>query len=273
MFLKALAAGMVLLSVAVPAYAQSLIDVQVAGDTFAEGDAIVISGKTTTVIEGTQVALQILLGEGNIVYAAQITPAEDGSFTETIIAKGPYWKTDGERIVRVIYGAGDISETTFNFVAKHETVRIENIFEVQLPGSTSTTDIKYSIIGGTVEDMIIDRSRFSLIVVLDAVSSGAMTMELPRGTVDARTGGCEGGDDVFIVLIDEREAPYQDIHVSAVDRIIEIEFEGGDSDVEIIGTCVIPEFGGVAVAVLAISIVSIILVSRRSAGLAMRPSP
>ncbi len=259
---------MALLSITVPAYAQSLIDVQVVGDTFTEGDAIVISGKTTTVIKDTQVALQILLGDGSTAYVAQITPAEDGSFTETIIAKGKYWEKDGERIVRVIYGAGDISETTFNFVAKHETVPIENIFEVQIPDSTSTTDVKYSIVGGTIQDMIIDRSRFSLIVVLDAASSGAMTVELPRGTVDARTGGCEGGDDIFIVLIDGIEVPYQEIHVSSDERIIQIEFEGGDSDVEVIGTCIVPEFGGIAMAVLVASIIAIVLVSRRSAGLA-----
>nr|NIP61641.1 PEFG-CTERM sorting domain-containing protein [Nitrosopumilaceae archaeon]NIU00524.1 PEFG-CTERM sorting domain-containing protein [Nitrosopumilaceae archaeon]NIU86907.1 PEFG-CTERM sorting domain-containing protein [Nitrosopumilaceae archaeon]NIV65587.1 PEFG-CTERM sorting domain-containing protein [Nitrosopumilaceae archaeon]NIX61126.1 PEFG-CTERM sorting domain-containing protein [Nitrosopumilaceae archaeon] len=42
------------------------------------------------------------------------------------------------------------------------------------------------------------------------------------------------------------------------------QFEEGDSDIEIIGTFVIPEFGAIALLILGITISTIIILSKKS---------
>jgi len=50
--------------------------------------------------------------------------------------------------------------------------------------------------------------------------------------------------------------------VGADSRIISINFEQGDSDIEIIGTYVIPEFGAIVMIVLTVGIMMTVLVAR-----------
>ncbi|MDX1533885.1 MAG: PEFG-CTERM sorting domain-containing protein, partial [Nitrosopumilaceae archaeon] len=64
------------------------------------------------------------------------------------------------------------------------------------------------------------------------------------------------------ILIDGIEVPYEEISTNSQKRTIKIQFEEGDSDIEIIGTFIVPEFGTIAILVLAITIVSVIALSR-----------
>lgn len=52
--------------------------------------------------------------------------------------------------------------------------------------------------------------------------------------------------------------------MSDTDRTLTIQFSAGAEEIEIIGTTVIPEFGAIAVMILAVSIISIIAVSAKS---------
>ena len=45
-------------------------------------------------------------------------------------------------------------------------------------------------------------------------------------------------------------------------RVITINFEQGDSDIEIIGTTIIPEFGTIAVMILVIGMITAIVVTK-----------
>ena len=72
-----------------------------------------------------------------------------------------------------------------------------------------------------------------------------------------------GTDDDFIILIDGVEVPYTETQNDANARTITIEFEEIDTDIEIIGTSVITEFGTIASLVLAVSIISIIIISSK----------
>ncbi|MFB5618145.1 MAG: PEFG-CTERM sorting domain-containing protein, partial [Candidatus Nitrosomaritimum aestuariumsis] len=72
----------------------------------------------------------------------------------------------------------------------------------------------------------------------------------------------DGKDDTFIILIDGIEVAYQESVVLADSRVITIEFEQGDSDIEIIGTYVVPEFGAIAMMILIVGILMTILVTR-----------
>jgi predicted secreted protein with PEFG-CTERM motif len=246
-----------------PAFSQSLLEVTTSEKVYFEGDVIVISGNVSTVIQDTPVTIQIIrLGENNeesIVQIAQIEVAQDGTFSHTVKAEGPQWKTEGEYVVRAFYGIDSIADVYFDFFKKDQEVKL--IFEVENPDQSGTFDIEYSIRGGNVTDIIVDQEFFELIVLIEPKSDGAITLELPRTAIDAKKS--DGTDDIFIILIDGIEVPFTETQNDANTRSVTIEFEETDSDIEIIGTFVIPEFGTITSLVLAVSIISIIIISSK----------
>jgi len=247
-----------LVTFTVPAFADSLITVQTNANSYKEGETVVISGKVDTVITGTPVTMQIF-NEGNLVDIAQITVAEDGSYSHTIIAQGPLWAKNGDYTVRVSFGEGNIAETQFNYSLKTE-VTTTDVFEVDA-GSYGTFDVEYSIEGGTVKNMLIDKDIFALIVVIESTDDGSISLEIPREIIDAKKQ--DMSDDTFIIIIDGIEVPYQETVTNSDSRIITINFESGDSDIEIIGTTIIPEFGTIAVMILIIGIMTTILFTKK----------
>ncbi len=246
-----------------PAFSQSLLEVTTSEKVYFEGDVIVISGDVSTVIQETPVTIQIIrLGEGgeeSIIQIAQIEVAQDGSFSHTVKAEGPQWKTEGEYVVRAFYGIDSIADVYFDFFKKEHGASL--IFEVENPDQSGTFDIEYHIIGGNVTNIIVDQEFFELIVLIEPNSDGTITMNLPRTAIDAKKS--DGTDDIFIILIDGIEVPFTETQNDANTRSITIGFEETDSDIEIIGTFVIPEFGTIASLVLAVSIISIIIISSK----------
>jgi hypothetical protein len=84
------------------AFAQEELSVQTDDNRYDEGDTIVISGNVGIVIAETPVLIQII-HEGTIIEIAQITVAQDGSFTKTVLAEKPAWKNEGEYIIKAFY--------------------------------------------------------------------------------------------------------------------------------------------------------------------------
>ncbi len=246
-----------------PAFSQSLLEVTISEEVYFEGDVVVISGKVSTVIQDTPVTIQVIhLGENDqesIVEIAQVEVAQDGTFSWTIHAEGPLWRAEGEYVVRAFYGIDNIVDVYFDFFKKEQEVSL--IFEVENPDQSGTFDIKYLIRGGNVTDIIVEQEFFELIVLIETKSAGAITLDLPRTAIDAKKS--DGTDDIFIILIDGIQVPFTETQNDANTRTITIEFEEIDSDIEIIGTFVIPEFGTIASLVLAVSIISIIIISSK----------
>ncbi|MFB5598470.1 MAG: PEFG-CTERM sorting domain-containing protein [Nitrosopumilaceae archaeon] len=245
-----------------PAFSQSepFLSVETSESTYDEGDTIVISGKVSTLILDTPITIQVFFGT-TLVEIAQLEVGQDGSFTHTILAEGPLWNSDGAYIVRASYGQGNVAEVSFDFVTEKGVPVTTNIFEVDA-GNSGTFDVEYTIRGGVVVDMLVDSDIFALIVIIQSDDDGALTVELPRDSVDALKS--DGNDDAFIILIDGVEVPYDEVSTSSKSRTITIEFEGGDSDIEIIGTFVVPEFGTIAAFILAVAIISTIIISRKN---------
>ena len=241
------------------AFAQeSLISVQTDDNHYDEGDTIVISGAVSVKIGETPATLQ-LFSEGNLVDIAQITIAQDGSYSHTVLADGPLWQKQGEYLIRASYGEGNIAESTFNYSPKSQASSTTKNFEVDA-GSHGTFDVEYTIQGGTIDDIVVDSDIFALIVQIDSTDEGAITLDLPREFIGAEKQ--DGKDDTFIVLIDGIEVAYQESVVLSDSRVITINFEPGDSDIEIIGTYVVPEFGTVVMMILIIGIIATIAVTR-----------
>jgi len=241
------------------AFAQESIISQFQTDdkNYDEGDTVVISGIVNTIIGKTPIIIQIIY-ETTYVHLAQIEVAQDGSFSETVIAEGPLWKKAGEYIVRASY-QDQIVEVEFSYTPKSELIETTTNFEVDA-GSYGTFDVEYTIKGGTVKDMIVDSDGFAIIVQIDSTDEGTITLDLPREYIGAEKQ--DGKDDTFIILIDGIEVAYQESVVHSKSRVITINFEEGDSDIEIIGTYVIPEFGTIAMMILIVGIMTVILASR-----------
>jgi predicted secreted protein with PEFG-CTERM motif len=127
-------------------------------------------------------------------------------------------------------------------------------------GSHGTFDVEYTIKGGTVKNMIVDSDIFAVIVQIDTTDEGSITLDLPREFIGAEKQ--DGKDDTFIILIDGIEIAYQESVVLADSRVITIEFEQGDSEIEIIGTYVVPEFGTISMMILIAGIMMTVLVAR-----------
>ena len=238
----------------------SLISVQTDDHNYDEGDTIVISGQVSTTIGDTQVTLQ-LFKEGNMIEIAQIKVSADGNYSHTIIAEGQLWKNQGDYTVKVTYGEGNIAESTFTFTPKSAIIDTTDIFEVNA-GNSGTFDIQYTIRGGTLQDISIDPHIFGLIIKIDAPDEGKIILDLPRKYIEAEKQN--GKDEVFIILVEKEnkdvvETTYEETTSYSDVRTLTINFEEGDSEIQIIGTYVIPEFGTIVMIILTVGIMVSIL--------------
>jgi predicted secreted protein with PEFG-CTERM motif len=241
----------------------SLISVQTDDSTYDEGETIVISGNIETIIGQTPVTMQ-LFNNGNMVEIAQIVVSKDGNYSYTIIAEGSMWQTQGEYVVKVTYGEGNVAETSFLYIPNSEVLTTLDIFEVDA-ASSGTFDLSYNIRGGTIYDISIDEEIFGLVVKLNTPNDGKIVLDLPRKYIDAEKQN--GKDDVFIILVEKQngdivETTYKEETSHSEIRTLSINFEEGDSEIQIIGTYVIPEFGTIVMIILTMGIMASILLTR-----------
>lgn len=225
-----------------------------------EGDTVVVSGQVQTVIVDTPIILQIW-SEGNMIDVAQFFPAQDGSYSKTILAEKPLWKNEGEYVIRVSYGTGNIAEYSITFTPKQEFLDTTDSFEVQIPNG-GTFDIEYTIIGGALKNIILEPDNFTLLIQIESPDEGSISLKIPRKSLDAKKS--DDQDEKFIVLIDNVQVPYEETENNAQLRFITINFEEGDSEIEIIGTFIIPEFGAIAALILISGIIITIGLSKNN---------
>jgi len=239
------------------AFAQgSLISVQTNHDNYTQGDTILISGNVVTIIGDTQVIMQ-LFQEGNLIEIAQIKVSQDGNYSHTLIAQGPLWKNQGTYMIKVTYGEGNVAEKIINYTPESE------IIETTIPvdaGNSGTFDVKYTIRGGTVESIEIEPENLGLLVKISSSTDGKIVLELPREFIDAEKQN--GNDEKFIILINDVQTTYDEIRTESTVRTVGINFERGNSEIQIIGTYVIPEFGTIVMIILTIGILTSILLTK-----------
>ena len=240
-----------------------LIIVETDNPTYDEGDSIIISGNIDTIIGDTPVTLQ-LFKDGNMIEIAQIIVSKDGNYSYSVIAEGSLWQNSGEYVVKVTYGEGNIAETAFSYTLTSEILTTSDIFEVDA-GSSGTFDLPYTIKGGTLSEILIDENIFGLIIDIDTSDNGKIILDLPRKYIDAEKQN--GKDEVFIILIEKQngeiiETTYNEETSHSEIRTLTIDFESGDSKIQVIGTYVIPEFGTIVMIILTVGIMASILLTR-----------
>ena len=257
---------------ATQAFAQIAEPISVSTDqsSYSDGDTVMITGEVANRISGMSVTYQIISPNGNnVVGAGQTTVDEDRTFSfNELTAGGILWTAAGDYTVRVQYGTNRVAETTFAFggsepgMARPPAGDGTTMFTLQA-GEAGAFDIGYSIAGGSVTGMSISGEYSSLTVNIAPTDDGELSLTLPRDVIDAKMSGCEGNDDQFIVILDREETEFGEA-VSSDSRTLTIAFFADSEEIEIIGTCAVPEFGAVAVVVLAAAVIAIVAVTARS---------
>ena len=105
-----------------------------------------------------------------------------------------------------------------------------------------------------------DPENFGLLVKITSLDDGKLILELPREFIDAEKQN--GKDEEFIIIINDVQTTYEESLSFSEFRILTIDFNQGDSEIQIIGTYVIPEFGTIVMIILTIGIMASILLTR-----------
>ena len=155
-----------------------------------------------------------------------------------------------------------LSEIIPESVSPKESTAMEVDFSNSLKLSDSDHVLSYDLIGANLNNILPQPESNSLMILIDSMDDGSLSIALPRDVIDAKSS--DGFDDSFFILIDGEEALFEET-ISETERIISVNFPAGTEKVEIIGTFVIPEFGTIAIMILVVSIVSLIAFSSKSA--------
>ena len=241
----------------------STITVSTDKPSYNDGDKVTISGSTKDYISGTPVTVIVRNPIGNVIKVDQVDLGTDKTYSTSIMAGGSLWQAAGTYSVLVEFGSKDRSATTtFQFAGSGggggNTIKVEG----------TDFSVTYSITNGKVLGITADIPAKSLKVSIETYGNGVLTITLPRGLIDAKI---QTQDDKYFVLNDGQEnTDFQETNTTPTDRTLSIPFDNGTTQIEIIGTWIVPEFGPIAALVLAIAIISIIAVSAKT-GLRFMP--
>ena len=250
--------------------------------SYLEGETISISGEITNMIASNQISLIIQSPNGNLVALDQMTVGSDKQFSTEIKLGGKLMKQEGTYTIKVQYGeqsittsfefggvidvpenelAETIVEDTVEDIVMEDSVIVDSIVTATTLTIQDSTDlISYEITNGKITNVIPDLDAVSLLIDIEAIDNGAITLTIPRSVLDSTI---NDSDDEFFVLVDGEEVYFEEITTST-DRTLTIEFLAGAEQIEIIGTFVIPEFGTITAMILAVAIISIIAISAKS---------
>jgi len=248
--------------------------------SYSANDVILISGEIKYIALGNQLSLIIQSPNGNIAYIGQMTVNSDNQFsTEINPGGGSYWKIPGTYTIQITQNENNQANTSFEFkgitnvpeneleqnimedIVTDDPVIIDSIVTATTLTIQESTDlISYEITNGKITNVIPDLDAVSLLIDIEAINDGSITLTIPRLVLDATI---NDKDDEFFVLVDGEEVDFEEIS-TLTDRTLTIEFLAGSEQIEIIGTFVIPEFGTIAAMILAVAIISIIAISAKS---------
>ncbi len=215
--------------------------------TYNHSDKITVHGKVAN-ISGNPVILTVVSPLNSVVTIAQIDVGNDGSFETTLNTEGGLWKHDGTYTIKVNYGASQNNKALVELTGE-TSASSDNCSssEIYLKGDYC---VPYSISSGMVTGASINNNDKSIIVRISADQEGTLTLNPDESILNG----------IFMVLVDGQE--WDDVEISG--NQVTVMFPAGTEKIEVIGTFVIPEFGTIAVMILAVAIISIIAVSAKS---------
>ena len=210
-------------------------------------ETVEVSGHSTI----TPIILMVTAPNGNLITVAQVETDLEGNYSTAITVGGALYSNAGTYAITST-SQGFETSTTFGYGT------LEYIEEPQ--PQASLADITYEISGGEVDSISNDPEALSITLDLINADGGEIVLTLPRDVIDSTI---DGVDEIFFVLVDGYEAEYTEV-ATDLDRTITIPFVAEAGSIEIIGTYVIPEFGTIAMMILAVAIISMVVVTKKA---------
>ena len=218
--------------------------------TYDHNDAIIVEGRVANVVSGLPVTLTVTNSLNSIITVDQIIVDEMGSFKTTLSTEGALWKHDGRYFIKANYGSAVKSTKVLVELVNGGVPEPISKTCAQSELSVEGNCVPFSITGGTVNRVTVNTNDNSLILMISANEDGTITLSPSKNVLDGP----------FMVLVDDEQ--WDDVEFSG--NKITVMFLAGSEKIEIFGTHVIPEFGAIAVLILAVAIISIIAVSAKS---------
>lgn len=120
--------------------------------------------------------------------------------------------------------------------------------------------IPHMITNGTILAINLDSQSKSMTLSIKTTNAGSLIISLPRDLIDAKD---NGSDSHFIVLTNKHGVNFQELTTQSY-RQLTIPFANKTNTIEIIGTQIIPEFGGLATLALISSILLVIAMASKT---------
>ena len=221
-------------------------------DTYGHNDMIKVEGQVANVASGYPVTLSVVSPLNSIVTIDQLVVSDMGTFGTTLNTAGAMWKYDGTYTIKVQYGDNKDNKVLVELTGGLGTKPTSKP-SVQCGANSVSADgncINYSITGGMVTGAKINTNDNSVIIKISANDDGVLTLTPSKSVLDG----------VFMVLVDGEE--WDDVQIDG--NKVTVMFPAGTEKIEVIGTFVVPEFGTIAVMILAVAIISIIAISAKS---------
>jgi len=242
------------------AYAAFTITMETDKDVYDHSSMITVTGQAVPIDpQGSDVSIQVFAPNGNLATVAQVTPSSDGSFSTMINTAS--LKSDGTYMIKAQYVD---AETTVS-------VELTNALEASKTGTavTGTTvtgpsgesfyklgagQIEYDTTCNATPGFFANADDDSIVIYLDPTDDGIITVTLHEELIKPFD------DGTFAVIVDNQVM--QDF--TQVGNTLTIPCLAGTEKIEIHGSWAIPEFGVIAVMILAVAIVSIIVVTAKT---------
>ena len=219
-------------------------------------DSILIVGTAEGVTSYKRVNLSVYDPTGKLIYSPNLMVSGSGGFNYLIHPTLPSFAPGTYKVVASHPDLQQTSEFTF-------TVGGMVAAPTPAPKQPTKITLQHVITGGTLLDVMADEESKSLVLGVASTGDGQIIIDLPRDILDARLGGCTGDDDSLFVLVDGEEEMFEETKDSNM-RKVTINFADGTEEIEIIGTCVVPEFGAIASVIMIIAIAGVIMISTKS---------
>ena len=137
--------------------------------------------------------------------------------------------------------------------AEAEAAEVTAMAAPREPAIDLIDTLSYSVSGGSVSSIITNSDDATLVVALDASDDGELSITLNSNYITAFDDGS------YFVLVNNEE-----VWFSQDGSTLTIPFEAETEKIEIVGSAVVPEFGVIAMAVLAVAIISIIVITAKT---------
>ena len=232
--------------------------------TAAEGSTTIsVSGHTSTGIN--DIAIRVQAPNGNIISVYQVSPDAKGDFMKDIEIGGSQWKQDGTYTVAIFQGSGPLYNFELSVGVTGGTTQATSVSDSTLE-TKATGIVAMEERGLTITaDAIPGAITIGISGHTDRMTDVSIVVTSPTGNIVSIDQITPNADGSFMTDLQTSSALWKQngdytIKASQGNDL----FHQAQVTVEVIDGVVIPEFGTIALMILAVAIISIIAVSAKT---------